>query len=559
MLYKITAPILFLGIFFALTHTVSADTAYTYKATDDGKDGPVGITLTSPSAGESFNKSDPNDPVLISWNVYNAPKNSKVEIELEAISLSPGGMSGGGIWSNAVVPGDSQGTYRWDINSVGRDDAGVYRVRVKVRECHPNGCFINTEYPGKEVAVATYAISGWQNLTIIKKPVSPTQAKSKVPTCLNNGNQEYPEGARATVLSEGNGYSTAVADGYFLCVKGKWEKKVSVVDTPAATVLFQKSTAKKIQSKNGDSGEFQIKFFVKAKGDNVFINSSSDDSVYEYVKGAQPFVTHSFSLKSSAKKVGSYYLVPNGSSKSFTLTAKVVPQTSGDYSIYMSKVKYERGAVGGAVEYAQIATKDVEKFSTKSVTLKGADVLVANKDEKSTLEKTNKNNPVAVMTTNKGVIEIELFQDTMPITTANFKKLATQGFYNGTKFHRVISEFMIQGGDPTSKTTDTSKYGTGGPGYTIPDEFVTGKYLSNVRGTIAMANAGPSTGGSQFFINLVDNHTLDWNVPDPNNSQHPVFGRVIKGMDVVDAIGKIKTNPRSVPVEDIVVSTVVIK
>jgi len=173
---------------------------------------------------------------------------------------------------------------------------------------------------------------------------------------------------------------------------------------------------------------------------------------------------------------------------------------------------------------------------------------------------TNSSNPVAVITTNMGVIELELFQDTMPITAGNFKKLAKSGFYDGTKFHRVIDGFMIQGGDPITKTKDVMKYGTGNPGYTIPDEFVEGKYLTNVRGTIAMANSGPNTGGSQFFINLVDNKALDFNVPDQNNSQHPVFGRVIKGMDVVDAIGKVKTEPtRNMPLQDVVVEKVEIK
>ena len=103
------------------------------------------------------------------------------------------------------------------------------------------------------------------------------------------------------------------------------------------------------------------------------------------------------------------------------------------------------------------------------------------------------------------------------------------------------------------------KYGTGGPGYSIQDEFVEGKNLTNVRGTIAMANSGPNTGGSQFFINLVDNKALDFNVPDPNNSQHPVFGRVIKGMDIVDGISKVEVGPRDMPIEDIVVEKVEIR
>ena len=172
---------------------------------------------------------------------------------------------------------------------------------------------------------------------------------------------------------------------------------------------------------------------------------------------------------------------------------------------------------------------------------------------------TNKLNPIAVFNTNQGVIEIELFDDTMPITAGNFAKLAGEGFYNGTKFHRVIEGFMIQGGDPISKTEETMKYGTGGPGYSIPDEHINGDLLTNARGTIAMANSGPNSGGSQFFINLIDNTRLDFNVPDPSNSAHPVFGRVVKGMEIVDAIAKVKTNAGNLPIEPIVVESVEIK
>lgn len=175
------------------------------------------------------------------------------------------------------------------------------------------------------------------------------------------------------------------------------------------------------------------------------------------------------------------------------------------------------------------------------------------------VESSNKMNPVAVITTNKGVIEIELFDDAMPITAGNFEKLAKEGFYNGTKFHRVIDGFMIQGGDPNTKTDEVLKYGTGGPGYSIPDEFVEGEKLTNVRGTIAMANSGPNTGGSQFFINLVDNKPLDFNVPDMNNSAHPVFGQIIKGMEVVDAIGQVETNMNDLPVEPVVIEKVEIR
>ena len=168
---------------------------------------------------------------------------------------------------------------------------------------------------------------------------------------------------------------------------------------------------------------------------------------------------------------------------------------------------------------------------------------------------TNEKNPIAKFTTNQGVFEIELFEDTMPITTGNFVKLAEEGFYNGVKFHRVIDGFMIQGGDPNSKTNDVMSYGTGGPGYTIPDEHVKGEYLTNIRGTISMANSGPNSGGSQFFINVADNTNLDFDKP-PVTSQHPVFGHVLSGMEVVDAISMVNTNPSDMSLDPVVIESV---
>lgn len=139
---------------------------------------------------------------------------------------------------------------------------------------------------------------------------------------------------------------------------------------------------------------------------------------------------------------------------------------------------------------------------------------------------------VVLLHTNMGDVKIELFSD-MKITSGNFEKLVEKGFYDGIIFHRVINGFMIQGGDPTGS-------GMGGPGYNIKDEF---KGHSNQRGTIAMANAGPNTGGSQFFINLVDNTYLD--------SKHPVFGRVIEDMEVIDKIAKVKTDSNDKPLEEV--------
>ncbi|MBS3095347.1 peptidylprolyl isomerase [Candidatus Woesearchaeota archaeon] len=143
------------------------------------------------------------------------------------------------------------------------------------------------------------------------------------------------------------------------------------------------------------------------------------------------------------------------------------------------------------------------------------------------------NNKSILLKTTVGDIEIELYEN-MPITTSNFEKLVKSGFYDGIIFHRVINDFMVQGGDPTGT-------GKGGPGYTIKDEFTNNN--ANNRGTIAMANAGPNTGGSQFFINLVDNNYLD--------GKHPVFGRVARGMDVVDKIGNVETDANDRPLEDI--------
>lgn len=171
---------------------------------------------------------------------------------------------------------------------------------------------------------------------------------------------------------------------------------------------------------------------------------------------------------------------------------------------------------------------------------------------------TNTMNPIAVLQTNKGTIEVELFADTMPITAGNFAKLINEGFYDGIKFHRVINGFMIQSGDPLTKLADTSRYGTGGPGYAIADEHIKGDLLTNTRGTLSMANSGPNSGGSQFFINLVDNTNLDFD-KQPLSSKHPVFGRIVAGMDIVDAIGVAPTNERDLPVEAIVIEKATIK
>jgi cyclophilin family peptidyl-prolyl cis-trans isomerase len=145
----------------------------------------------------------------------------------------------------------------------------------------------------------------------------------------------------------------------------------------------------------------------------------------------------------------------------------------------------------------------------------------------------------ATMQTNQGTIELELFDDDAPKTVENFKKLANDGFYNGVIFHRVIPDFMIQGGDPTGT-------GTGGPGYTFEDEF---NDNTAVRGAFAMANAGPNTNGSQFFI--ITAEATPW-----LDGKHTVFGQVTSGMDVVDTIEQAATDPRDKPLEEMRIESV---
>jgi cyclophilin family peptidyl-prolyl cis-trans isomerase len=145
----------------------------------------------------------------------------------------------------------------------------------------------------------------------------------------------------------------------------------------------------------------------------------------------------------------------------------------------------------------------------------------------------------ATLHTNHGAIEVELFDDDAPQTVGNFTKLAGDRFYDGVVFHRVIPDFMIQGGDPTGT-------GTGGPGYTFEDEINDHKVE---RGALAMANAGPNTNGSQFFI--VTAEATPW-----LDGKHTVFGRVTSGMDVVDAISQVETDAQDKPHEPVVIERV---
>ena len=147
----------------------------------------------------------------------------------------------------------------------------------------------------------------------------------------------------------------------------------------------------------------------------------------------------------------------------------------------------------------------------------------------------------ATMHTNHGAITIELFDDDAPKTVENFRKLAGDGFYDGVIFHRVIRDFMIQGGDPTGT-------GSGGPGYTFEDEFNEHRI---VKGALAMANAGPNTNGSQFFI--VTTAEAPW-----LDGKHTVFGRVVDGMDTVDAIAGTSVDRSDRPTEPVVIESITV-
>lgn len=156
----------------------------------------------------------------------------------------------------------------------------------------------------------------------------------------------------------------------------------------------------------------------------------------------------------------------------------------------------------------------------------------------------------AIFHTNKGDFSVVFFDGDAPNTVANFIKLAKSGFYDGTKFHRVIQGFMIQGGDPFSKDDTKKEYwGRGGPGYTFADEI--GPNNHNVAGSIAMANSGPNTNGSQFFVNVNNNTSLD--------PKHTVFGKVVDGVDVVLAIAGTPTGEADRPVDPVVITSITLR
>lgn len=176
---------------------------------------------------------------------------------------------------------------------------------------------------------------------------------------------------------------------------------------------------------------------------------------------------------------------------------------------------------------------------------KGSDINTAYKI-KTSPEKTFS---AALFVTNLGEIEIKFATGTAPTAVNNFIKLANQSFYDGTLFHRVTKDF-IQGGDPLTKEGDESMYGTGGPGYKFKDEVSAEDKIA--RGVVAMANSGPDTNGSQFFIVTVKE--APW-----LNGKHTIFGKVIRGMDVVDKISQLQTSKNNLPIKPVVLEKVLIK
>ncbi len=198
----------------------------------------------------------------------------------------------------------------------------------------------------------------------------------------------------------------------------------------------------------------------------------------------------------------------------------------------------EQGDV--AQETTQVSSQNQSETSSEAVS------------EQETETDTNQEQETmkAIFTTNQGTFEIELFNELAPNTVDNFVKLAESGFYSGVKFHRVIKGFMIQGGDPNTKDDELMDvWGTGGPGYTFDDEIHAEN--RNVIGSISMANAGPNTNGSQFFINTADNDFLD--------TKHTVFGKIVAGMDVITTIENTETGFRDVPVEPMIIESITIE
>lgn len=208
--------------------------------------------------------------------------------------------------------------------------------------------------------------------------------------------------------------------------------------------------------------------------------------------------------------------------------------------VVSSRGASENSAVNGAM------TADYFAYTTDT----NAQVAAARAPQSASTSSSENHFMQATLHTSAGDITIEFFDTDAPNTVANFTKLAESGFYNGTKFHRIIEGFMIQGGDPLTKDDSAEAlWGTGGPGYKFADEIHANN--KNVIGTISMANAGPNTNGSQFFINVANNNFLD--------TKHTVFGKVVAGMEVVEKLQAVATEPGDRPITPVVLSSVTLK
>lgn len=210
-------------------------------------------------------------------------------------------------------------------------------------------------------------------------------------------------------------------------------------------------------------------------------------------------------------------------------------------AFYMNKQNPQNGTVA---EPAKVVAEPMKAITDTTAPVTSAST--ATKETATTLSlKTG-----AIIKTNLGTIEVTFFGTEAPKTVENFQKLAEAGFYDSTKFHRVIKNFMIQGGDPFSKDdSQMGRWGTGGPGYQFADEINSEKL---VRGVLAMANAGPNTNGSQFFI--VTTGATPW-----LDGKHTVFGKVVRGMDVVDKISLTPVGPNDIPKSPVIVESVTLK
>lgn len=201
---------------------------------------------------------------------------------------------------------------------------------------------------------------------------------------------------------------------------------------------------------------------------------------------------------------------------------------------------------GEDIEGGRAMTADYFAYTTDT----NAQVAAARAPQSASTSSSENHFMQATLHTSAGDITIEFFDTDAPNTVANFTKLAESGFYNGTKFHRIIEGFMIQGGDPLTKDDSAeAMWGTGGPGYKFADEIHPNN--KNVVGTISMANSGPNTNGSQFFINVANNNFLD--------SKHTVFGKVVAGMDIVEKLQAVTTERGDRPITPVVISSVTLK